>query len=101
MLVIWEMGTVSVRDLGRQLFLDSGTLTPVLKTLEKNGLITRCRSTLDERVLLVSATSAGSALKEKVTDVPQAIREASHLTDEEAAALIALANKLLASSGDD
>lgn len=101
MLVIWDEGTTSVRDLGRRLYLDSGTLTPVLKTLEKNGLITRCRSTLDERVLLVSATSAGSALKEKVTDVPQAIREASHLTDEEAAALIALANKLLASSGDD
>ena len=101
LLVIWETGTVSVRDLGRRLYLDSGTLTPVLKTLEKNGMITRRRSDKDERVLLVSITPAGLALKEKAAGIPQTIRAASHLTDSEAETLTALVNKLLASSRDD
>ena len=101
MLVIWEAGTISVRDLGRRLYLDSGTLTPVLKTLERNGLITRRRSDKDERVLLVSVTKAGSVLQEKAAGIPQAIREASGLTDEEAATLCALANKVMASSRDE
>lgn len=101
LLVLWESGVTSVRDLGRQLYLDSGTLTPVLKTLEKNGLIIRRRSEKDERVLLVSVTKAGSALKEQAADIPQAIRKASHLTDAEAETLTALANKIMASSGDD
>ena len=101
MLVIWEAGTISVRDLGRRLYLDSGTLTPVLKTLERNGLITRRRSDKDERVLLVSVTKAGSVLQEKAAGIPQAIREASGLTGEEAATLCALANKVMASSRDE
>ncbi len=101
LLVIWETGVASVRDLGRQLYLDSGTLTPVLKTLEKNGLITRRRSTMDERVLLVSVTEAGAALKAKAAELPQVIRKASGLTDAEIETLVALSNKILASSGDD
>ena len=65
MLVIWDEGTTSVRDLGRRLYLDSGTLTPVLKTLEQQQLITRERSKQDERVLLVKATAKGVALREE------------------------------------
>ena len=101
LMVVWAEGTVSVRDLGRRLYLDSGTLTPVLKTLEKNGLITRRRSTMDERVLLVSVTEAGAALKAKAAELPQVIRKASGLTDAEIETLVALSNKILASSGDD
>ena len=101
LLVLWETGTISVRDLGRRLYLDSGTLTPLLKTLEKNGLITRRRSDKDERVLLVSVTEAGRALQEKACSIPLAIREAVSLTDEEAETLIVLMNKILASSGDE
>lgn len=101
LLVIWEAGTISVRDLGRRLYLDSGTLTPVLKTLEKNGLITRRRNTMDERVLLVSVTEAGAALKAKAAELPQVIRKASGLTDAEIETLVVLSNKILASSGDD
>ena len=101
LLVLWETGVTSVRDLGVRLYLDSGTLTPVLKTLEKNGLITRRRSEVDERVLLVDVTPAGRELQEKAADIPQAIREASNLTAEDAAALIALTNQILASSGDE
>ena len=100
LLVLWEKEITSVRDLGRQLYLDSGTLTPVLKTLEKNGLITRCRSKQDERVLLVSVTRAGAALKERAADLPKEIRRASHLTEKEAETLVMLANRILASSGD-
>lgn len=101
LLVIWETGTISVRDLGRRLFLDSGTLTPVLKTLEKNGLITRRRSEKDERVLLVSATKAGRAMQEQVRDLPQVIRASVRLTDAEAETFIALVNKILVSSGGE
>lgn len=101
LLVIWEAGTISVRDLGRRLYLDSGTLTPVLKTLEKNGVITRRRSEQDERVLLVSATEAGRGLQERAAGIPRAIRAASRLTDEEAAALFVLTNKILASARDE
>lgn len=101
LLVIWEAGTISVRDLGRRLYLDSGTLTPVLKTLEKNGLITRRRSTMDERVLLVSATEAGGALKKQAATIPQAIRKDSGLTAAEIETLVMLSNKILASSRDD
>lgn len=101
LLVLWETGETSVRDLGRRLYLDSGTLTPVLKTLEKSGLITRRRSTMDERVLLVNITEAGAALKKQAANIPQAIRKASCLTAEEAVSLVALTNKILASSRDD
>lgn len=101
LLVIWEVGTISVRDLGHRLYLDSGTLTPVLKTLEKNGIITRRRSEKDERVLLVTVTEMGRSLQEKAAGLPRVIRAASRLTDEEAAALFALTNKILASSRDE
>ena len=57
MMVLWEEGEMNVKDLGKKLFLDSGTLTPVLKKLESKGLITRQRSKEDERVLLVTITS--------------------------------------------
>ena len=98
--VIWETGVISVRDLGRRLYLDSGTLTPVLKTLEKNGLINRRRSEKDERVLLVNATAAGAALQKRTAGIPDSIRSAVRLTDGEICTLTALANKALASLED-
>lgn len=96
MTVVWAEETVSVRDLGRQLYLDSGTLTPVLKTLEKNGLITRRRSREDERVLLVSLTQAGSELREQALCVPEQQALCGDLTDAEARQLAGLLNKILA-----
>mgnify|MGYP003304175005 CR=1 FL=1 len=59
MMVMWEEKSICVKDLGRRLFLDSGTLTPVLKTLEKKGYITRSRSKEDERNLIVKITDLG------------------------------------------
>ena len=70
MMVLWEMRKISAKELGNRLLLDSGTLTPVLKSLEKKGLLRRYRSSEDERVLLVEITPEGEALKERAVDVP-------------------------------
>lgn len=70
MLVFWEKEKCSAKELGEKLYLDSGTLTPVLKSLEKKGLIKRARSTADERVLFVEITDAGRTLKNKAADIP-------------------------------
>ncbi|MBQ8202618.1 MAG: MarR family transcriptional regulator [Clostridia bacterium] len=98
MMVVWAEGTISVRDMGRRLFLDSGTLTPVLKTLEKAGLITRRRSTQDERVLMISVTQAGLALREKAVSIPEIMAGCVNLSSDEAATLYRLLYKVLASS---
>lgn len=96
MLVIWDEGTTSVRDLGRRLYLDSGTLTPVLKTLEKQQLITRERSKQDERVLLVTATAKGVALREEALAQQPDMALNTGLSAEEEAQLAALLGKMLA-----
>ena len=101
LLVIWEHGTISVRDLGRKLYLDSGTLTPVLKTLEKAGLITRRRSTKDERVLMITITEAGLALKAKAVEIPAAIRAGLGLDEKELQTLMQLLDKMLGSLGEE
>ncbi len=95
LMVIWAENTVSVRDLGRRLYLDSGTLTPVLKTLEKMGLITRARSKEDERVLMVTVTERGQALREEALSVPQAMANCLTLEADEAATLYRLLYKML------
>jgi DNA-binding MarR family transcriptional regulator len=77
MLVLWERDGVSVKDIGERLFLDSGTLTPLLKRLEVAELITRARSTEDERQVLVALTAQGRALREKARSVPQTILASS------------------------
>ena len=65
MMVLWEKQAVTVKELGHSLYLDSGTLTPLLKKLESRGLVSRTRSPSDERNLIISLTDAGDALKEK------------------------------------
>ena len=95
LMIIWVEGTVSVRDLGRKLYLDSGTLTPVLKHLESCGLITRRRSTLDERVLLVTITEEGLALREKAAHIPKELGSCVKLDTAETQELHRLLYKLL------
>ena len=95
MMVLWEQGTISVRDLGKRLYLDSGTLTPLLKHLESKGLVTRTRSSEDERVLIVGITDEGEALKEKAMDIPREIAACVRLTPEESQMLRKLLYKLL------
>ncbi len=87
MLVLWERDGVPVKDIGERLFLDSGTLTPLLKRLEVAELIKRTRSTEDERQVLIALTSQGQALRDKARTVPQAILAASACSVPELAAM--------------
>ena len=74
MMVLWEHREVSVKELGGLLWLDSGTLTPLLKRMEEHGQLTRSRSSADERVVRVRLTEKGLALKEQVLEVPEKFR---------------------------
>ena len=73
MMVLWEEKTITMHDLGKRLFLDSGTLTPVLKKLEAMGYVKRYRKPDDERVVVVEITPAGLALRDKALQVPHAM----------------------------
>src|ERR1700724_1667052 len=77
MLVLWERDGVPVKEIGERLFLDSGTLTPLLKRLEQAGHIKRTRSTEDERQVLIGLTAPGQTLKDKARAVPASILAAS------------------------
>jgi MarR family transcriptional regulator, organic hydroperoxide resistance regulator len=73
MLVMWEEEKINFKELGKKLYLDSGTLTPVLKKLDSKGLITKYRNKEDDRVVTVELTEKGRELKEKVKDIPEKI----------------------------
>src|SRR5438445_8600724 len=104
MLVLWERDGVPVKDIGERLYLDSGTLTPLLKRLEAAQLVKRTRSTEDERQVLIALTSRGQALREKARAVPQSILAASACSLGELSAmkkeLIALRDRLNAVLGE-
>src|SRR6516164_1608427 len=93
MLALWERDGVPLKDIGERLFLDSGTLTPLLKRLEAAQLVRRTRGTEDERQVLIALTPQGHALKEKARAVPQSILAAS---DCSAAQLVAMKNEIVA-----
>ncbi|QWG23463.1 MarR family transcriptional regulator [Bradyrhizobium sediminis] len=103
MLVLWERDGVPVKDIGERLFLDSGTLTPLLKRLEAAHLVKRTRSTEDERQVLIALTPQGQALRETARAVPQSILAASACSISELSAIkndiIALRNRLNALLG--
>ena len=91
LMVLWEYETVNVGQLGNILHLDAGTLTPLLKRLEKAGYVTRKRSTEDERVTIISITPEGDALKEKCKDIPMKIAsQGSALNEKDAKELYRL-----------
>jgi len=95
MMVFWENKTMNVKELGQKLYLDSGTLTPVLKSLESKGYVTRERSKEDERVLVVTLTEKGEALKEQALSIPSGVGGCIRLDSNEAATLYKLLYKLL------
>ena len=95
MMVFWEHKIHSVKELGEKLYLDSGTLTPVLKSLEAKGFVKRYRSSADERVLLVELTEAGAALKDKASELPKLMNSCIKLTPEETKQFHALLSKVL------
>ena len=95
MMVLWEMKTLNVKTLGEKLYLDSGTLTPVLKKLESKGYITRVRSNEDERNLVVTITAQGEALRDKALSIPPAMGTCVRLSPEEARLLYDLLYKII------
>ena len=95
MMVMWEEKSISVKDMGARLFLDSGTLTPVLKALEKKKYVTRNRSREDERVLIVEITEKGEALKSQAVTVPTRMAGCIALSQEESMELYRILYKIL------
>lgn len=96
MTVLWEFGQTNSKIMGRLLYLDSGTLTPVLKALEQKGYLRRTRGQLDGRHLIVTITDEGYRLKEKAAQIPVDAAQLMGLSQEERAQLSALLAKLLA-----
>ncbi len=95
MMVLWEHKQINVKELGSFLYLDSGTLTPVLKKLEQKGYIVRNRAKEDERVLIVTLTKEGEKLKEIAVNIPMQIGKCVALEQQDAMELYRLLNKLL------
>lgn len=95
MMVMWEHKELRVKDMGKCLFLDSSTLTPLLKRLEEKGYVTRHRSTEDERDLIVTITDSGEALKEKAINVPERIGACVALEPGKAQALYELLYEII------
>ncbi|GAA0887071.1 MarR family winged helix-turn-helix transcriptional regulator [Sphingobacterium siyangense] len=100
MMALWENDEQTVNQLGAKLFLDNGTLTPLLKRLETKALLTRTRSKEDERVVKVQLTAQGLQLKEKASCVPMQIFEALKLDYADMVQLKALAEKIVNNVGN-
>jgi DNA-binding MarR family transcriptional regulator len=95
-MVLWDKEEISVGELGKTLFLDAGTLTPLLKKLEKSGYITRNRSTDDERITCIHITEEGNKLKEQCKDIPSKVASvASGLKEKEIKELYNFLYKIL------
>jgi len=94
MLVLWERGAVQVKELADALHLDYGTLSPLIKRVEANGLVRRARRTDDERSVQVILTEAGNALKNRAKELPRVIAGAMDLDPEALATLRASLNRL-------
>ena len=95
MLVLWEKEKLTVKELGKRLYLDSGTLTPLLKKLEAKGLLKRERSKEDERNLFITLTEEGIAMKDRALPIPYEMVKCVALDDEEKVVLYKLLYKLL------
>ena len=95
MMVLWEFGGMTEGELGKKVYLDSGTLAPLLKRLEKQGLVERIRPESNERKLFLKLTPEGEALKEKALAVPSAMKACMQMPEEELLLLRELLNKAL------
>lgn len=95
MMALWENGQQTVNQLGEKLNLDTGTVTPLLKRLEGKKLLTRTRSKVDERVVLIALTPEGEILKEKASLVPMQILKALNLDLEDLQQLKAMSDKVV------
>ncbi|MFC5476081.1 MarR family winged helix-turn-helix transcriptional regulator [Paraherbaspirillum soli] len=101
LLTLWERDGVTVSDVGERLFLDSGTLTPLLKRLEASGLVRRQRASRDERQVIVSLTDAGKELRQQAQDIPQQVSCAAQCSLDELMALTKQLQRLRAEMADN
>ena len=95
MMVLWEHKAMTVKALGQELFLDSGTLTPLLKKLEEKGLVTRRRSDLDERNLIVTITELGESMKDRALHIPAEMAKCVNLPQDDIRDLYRMLHQLL------
>jgi DNA-binding MarR family transcriptional regulator len=101
LLVLWEEKEATVRELCRKLYLDSGTLTPLLKKMESQGYVIRRRNADDERVVTVRLTDAGEALKERAREIPGRIAGCIQLSEQEILSLYGILYKVLDQIGEE
>ena len=95
MMALWEKKVMNVKDLGDVVFLDSGTLTPLLKKLESKNYITRTRSVSDERIVVVNVTDEGLRLRDKALSIPNSIGSCMKLSEADAKTLYKLLHKII------
>jgi len=95
LLALWEQDGVTVKELGRRLYLDSGTLTPLLKKLESAGYVSRTRDPEDERNVRIELTPAGRALRLKACEIPEKLFAEAGVSAEEAANVRRLMTELM------
>ncbi len=101
MMVVWEEKEITVKALGDKLFLDSGTLTPVLKKLEQKGYVKRSRSKDDERNLIITLTDEGNDLKKQACKIPAKMGSCVSLSQDECQQLYGLLYKVLGSFAEE
>ncbi len=95
MMVLWQEKETNVTQLGEKLWLDSGTLTPLLKKMEQKGLLARKRAEDDERQVLINITDKGENLKDEVLEIPSKIYSCTNLSNEETETLYRLLYKII------
>jgi DNA-binding MarR family transcriptional regulator len=95
MMVLWEEKSITVKALGKKLFLDSGTLSPVIRSLEEKDFVTKTRDKNDERNVIIAVTKNGEELKEKAKEIPQRIAECVAMDKNDAVLLYTLLHKML------
>ncbi len=95
MLVLWEKSPITVKELGEKLYLDSGTISPLIKNLEAKGFIKKQRDTEDERVVYVNLTVEGMSLKDSALEVPKMMTEKGLVNYEEYEVLMRILNKFM------
>ena len=95
LMVLWEHKAMTVKALGQELYLDSGTLTPLLKKLEEKGLVTRRRSDLDERNLIVTITELGESMRDRALHIPEEMTKCINLPKDDIRELYRMLHKML------
>ena len=101
LLILWERDGLSVKDLGDRMFLDSGTLTPLLRKLEDKGYISRTRDPADERSVVVTLTPEGRNLRERAVAIPASVGACMNISEQDAIALYGILGRLMGTFADN